>query len=149
VTVQEFCVSYSAEDFDATVSFYVDVLEFVPSVSWDRDDGRGAFLVCGGNGVVEIFGAARGKPALVAPPPGSFMIVIIVDDAGEYQRAVIRNGAGIRWKMASYDWGKYFGVVDPNGVRIYFMERLGENADAARKALHMAVEKQSQGGMRS
>ena len=145
MTVQEFCVSYNAEHFDETVSFYIEILEFMPSVSWDRDDGRGAFFIGGGNGVVEIFGAARGKPALTAPSPGSFMIVIIVDDAEEYQRKVIGNGAGIRWKMMSYEWGRYFGVVDPNDVGIYFMERSGENAEIARKALHMAIEKQSQG----
>jgi predicted enzyme related to lactoylglutathione lyase len=139
MSVQEFCVAFNAEDFDKTVSFYQDVLEFTPGAGWDRADGRGLFLACGGQGGVEIFGAARGKPALSPPPPGSFMIVVIVADAEAQQRKLIRNGVGIRWKMASFDWGKYFGVVDPNGIGIYFMERLGANIEIARAALQQAV----------
>lgn len=141
MSVQEFCVAYNAEDFDKTVAFYTDVLEFSPGVSWDRSDGRGVFLSCADRGAVEIFGAARGKPALAAPPRGSFMVVILVEDADAWQRKLLRNGAGIRWKMATYEWGKYFGVVDPNEVGIYFMQRLGEDAEVANAAFRADLTK--------
>ena len=59
MSVQEFCVSCNVVDFDETAAFYTDVSKFTPSVSWDRADGRGAFFVGEGNGVVEIFTAAR------------------------------------------------------------------------------------------
>lgn len=141
MSVQEFCVSYNATDFDKTAAFFTEVLEFTPSVSWDRDDGRGAFFVCGGNGVVEIFGAARGAAPYAAPPQGSFMIVVIVDDVDTYHDTVVANGVEVRWPMAEFEWGKYFGVVDPNEVGIYFMQRLGENIAIAKAALRKAISK--------
>lgn len=102
-------------------------------------DGRGAFFVSGGNGVVEIFGAAHGEPSYVAPPPASFMIVVIVDDVEAYHEKLVAKGAEIRWPMEKHEWGKYFGVVDPNEVGFYFMQRLGENVAIAKEALRKAV----------
>ena len=137
--VREFCVSYNAADFESTVSFYVDTLNFTPSVSWDRSDGRGAFLVCEGNGVVEIFGAPRGETPYSPPPDDSFMIVIILDDVDRYLRMLEEKGVSVRWPLESFEWGKWFGVVDPNGVGIYFMQRLGKNVHIAKAALRQAV----------
>ncbi|RLA52584.1 MAG: hypothetical protein DRR42_07140 [Gammaproteobacteria bacterium] len=139
MSVLEFCVSYNAVDFEQTSAFYTDVLNFTPSVSWNRADGRGAFFVGEGNGVVEIFAAAKGELPYKAPPPDSFMIVIVVDDVDTYHDFVVGNGAEIRWPIEEYEWGRWFGVLDPNNVGIYFMQRLGENVAIARAALRKAV----------
>lgn len=141
MSLKEFCVSYNVSDFDATASFYTDILNFTASVSWDRADGRGAFFIGEGNGVVQIFAAARNKETYDPPPPGSFMIVLIVDNIEAYLDLIVSNGAEVRWPIEKFEWGKYFGLIDPNGVRIYFMERLGENIAIASAALREAVMK--------
>ena len=141
MSLKEFCISYNVSDFEATASFYTDILNFTASVSWDRADGRGAFFVGEGNGVVQVFAAARTKEPYDSPPPGSFMIVLIVDNIEAYLDLIVSNGAEVQCPIEKFEWGKYFGLLDPNGVRIYFMERLGESIAIASAALREAVMK--------
>ena len=139
MSVQEFCVSYKVIDFDETAAFYTDVMNFTPSVSWDRADGRGAFFVGEGIGVVEIFAAARGEPPYKPPPCDSFMIVMVVDDIDTYHDMLVGKATEIRWPIEEHEWGRWFGLEDPNKVAIYFMQRLGENLAIAKSALRRAL----------
>ena len=115
--------SYAARSFEATRSFYEAQLGCMPVFAWDRADGRGVYYNLGQVPVAEIMDAARGDEALLPPTPGTFSIVVIVADAVRAHGELSARGVTVTTPLANEPWGRYFGVQDPDGVELYFLER--------------------------
>jgi predicted enzyme related to lactoylglutathione lyase len=115
--------SYSARAFEATCDFYEAQLGCTPVFAWDRADSRGVYYDLGQAPVAEIMDAARGEEALAPPTPGTFSIVLIVGDAGRAHDEVSARGVTVTTPLVSEAWGRFFGVQDPEGVPLYFLER--------------------------
>ena len=116
--------SYSARAFEATCDFYEAQLGCTPVFGWDRPDSRGVYYNLGAAPVAEILDAARGEDALAPPAPGTFSIVVIVRDAHRAHDEVSARGVTVSTPLVSEIWGRYFGVQDPDGVLLYFLERV-------------------------
>ncbi len=114
--------SYSVSDFDATRSFYEVKLGCTPVITWDRADGQGVYYELGDAPVAEILGAPRGEAALPPPVPGSFSIVVVVSDASRARKELIARGVTVTTPPVIEPWGRYFGIGDPDGVPLYFVE---------------------------
>lgn len=123
VEIEGAFASYQVSQFDATYKFYEQVLGCHPVDEWDRPDGRGAYFAIGDAALVEILGAPRGGQPLTPPPPGSFMVVVWVGDLEETRQAVNARSAEVA-PVVSEAWGRYFPVRDPDGVEVYFLERV-------------------------
>ena len=80
-------------------------------------------LRLGADPLVEILappGAEEFPPE--APPPGGVSIVIVVEDLRTHRADVVGRG-GEAGPVVAEDWGTYFGLADPDGVPVYFVER--------------------------
>jgi catechol 2,3-dioxygenase-like lactoylglutathione lyase family enzyme len=115
--------SYSAADFEATRGFYELKLGCTPVLQWDRADGRGVYYQFGDVPVAEILGAPVGEPALPSPEPGSLSIVVIVVSARRAHDELVARGVAVSSPVVDEPWGIYFGVEDPNGVPLYFVQQ--------------------------
>jgi predicted enzyme related to lactoylglutathione lyase len=115
--------SYSAGDFEATRSFYELKLGCTPVLEWDRADGRGVYYQFGDVPVAEILGAAVGQPLLSPPEPRSLSVVVIVVSARRAHDELAARGIAVTSPLVNEPWGIYFGVEDPNGVPLYFVEQ--------------------------
>jgi predicted enzyme related to lactoylglutathione lyase len=115
--------SYSASAFDTTCSFYEAQLGCTPAFAWDRADSRGVYYNLGQAPIAEVIDATRGEEALSPPPPGSFSIVVIVDDAVRTRDEMGARGVTVTAPLVNEPWGRYFGVQDPDAVMLYFLER--------------------------
>jgi predicted enzyme related to lactoylglutathione lyase len=115
--------SYAARSFESTCNFYEAQLGCTPVFAWDRPDSRGVYYNLGQVPVAEIMDAARGEEALIPPKPGTFSIVVIVADAARVHGELSARGVIETTPLANEPWGRYFGVQDPDGVSLYFLER--------------------------
>lgn len=115
--------SYAARSFEATREFYEAQLGCTPVVAWDRADSRGVYYNLGQAAVAEIVDAVGGDEALVPPTPGTFSIVVVVPDADRIHDELSVRGVTLTTPLVSESWGRYFGVQDPDGVALYFLER--------------------------
>jgi hypothetical protein len=73
--------------------------------------------------VVEILAPPR--PAEFPPevqPPRGVSIVIVVEDLRTHRADLVGRG-GEAGPVVAEDWGTYFGLADPDGVPVYFVER--------------------------
>jgi predicted enzyme related to lactoylglutathione lyase len=116
-------VSYTASNFEATCRFYEDVLGCERTEEWDRDDERGAYYDLEGISLVEILGFSRDGPTFTTPDTDSFVVVVTVVDAQAALEVVRGRGADTVESLTEEAWGRYFGVRDPDGVSIYFLDR--------------------------
>jgi catechol 2,3-dioxygenase-like lactoylglutathione lyase family enzyme len=115
--------SYSADDFEATRSFYELKLGCTPVLEWDRADGRGVYYQLGDVPVAEILDTATGQPLLSTPEPWSLSIVVIVVSARQTHDELVARGVAVTSPLVGEPWGIYFGVEDPNGVPLYFVQQ--------------------------
>jgi predicted enzyme related to lactoylglutathione lyase len=115
--------SYAARSFEATRTFYEAQLGCIPVFAWDRADSRGVYYNLGRVPVAEIMDATRGEEALIPPTPGTFSIVVFVTDAVRVHGELSARGVTVTTPLANEPWGRYFGVQDPDGVALYFLER--------------------------
>jgi predicted enzyme related to lactoylglutathione lyase len=121
------CTSYEASDFDATCRFYEHVLGLERVVSWDRSDSQGAYFGASRTLVVEIVGAPRGTThAHRSSHEDGLAVTLMVDDARKALAEIEERGGVADRALVVSDWGRHFGVRDPDGVRVWIMERLVE-----------------------
>ena len=118
----EFRFAFYARDFDKSVSFYRDTLGLKYIRGWDREDDKGALLSVGGNAVVEIFGAPRGK-TYDGPSPAALNLAIRLEDASAvdtfYEQLAAQGTENIR-APKNYPWGhRSTRIFDPDGIPIY------------------------------
>jgi catechol 2,3-dioxygenase-like lactoylglutathione lyase family enzyme len=115
--------SYSVSDMEATRCFYEVKLGCTPVLKWDRADGQGVYYQLDQVPIAEILGAAGGQASLSPPEPGSFSIVVIVSDAHRAHDKLAGRGVVVTTPPMTESWGRYFGVEDPDGVPLYFVEQ--------------------------
>ena len=118
----EFRVAFNTDNYEEVVAFYGTTLGFELTRSWDRDDSRGS-LFKAGDGVVEVFAAARGGAPLGPPPRGSFSLMISVEDVEAVWERLGELDVETSGSPAVKPWGmKSFLVRDPHGTAVYFFE---------------------------
>lgn len=127
----QFRFSFFTQDFEATVSFYRDGLEFPVLESWDRSPDDRGILFGAASGIIEVLTFPRSGPSAHLwddrPPQGAFM-VIEVDDLEDRYRRALEKGLTIKQKLTDQQWGhKSFCLSDPNGLIVYFFREAGEH----------------------
>jgi len=119
----QFRFSYFTRDYEATVSFYRDDLEFPVLESWDRSaDDRGT-LFAAASGVIEVLFRADNPASFHGwddrPPQGAFMAIEVPNVEQLYRRAAVRH-LPIRDELTTQPWGhRSFCLREPNGLVIY------------------------------
>ena len=117
----ELRLAMNVRDFARSVDFYERLLGIPRITAWhDEGDGPGIILRIGPGRTLELFGAPYAEPD--APPVGGgFAIVIQVDDVDAWHARLEAAGVPIARGLVDNPWGdRSFGVVDPDGVRIWF-----------------------------
>jgi catechol 2,3-dioxygenase-like lactoylglutathione lyase family enzyme len=119
----EFRFALFARDFDDSVHFYRNILGLEPvGQGWDRPDGKGALLSAGGNGVIEIYGAANGK-TYEGPGPLGMNLALRLENASavdEFYQRLSAGGIGRLDPPENRDWGHYsFVVYDPDHIPVH------------------------------
>jgi catechol 2,3-dioxygenase-like lactoylglutathione lyase family enzyme len=108
--------------------FYRDLLGLAVVQEWDEPGNRGAILAVGGrveNATVEILELA-GRPA-AEQPPADVEAGIFVDDVDAWHDEIEARGVAIARGLENTPWGhRSFGVDDPDGLRIWFVQILEE-----------------------
>ncbi len=115
--------SYSVSNFAVSREFYEVKLGCTAVREWDRADGQGVYYQLGAIPVAEILASGGDQAPLVPPAAGSFSIVVIVSDAHSAHDALLGRGARVTTPPVTEHWGTYFGVDDPDGVPLYFVEQ--------------------------
>jgi catechol 2,3-dioxygenase-like lactoylglutathione lyase family enzyme len=122
--VAELRVWTQTADYDASYAFYGKGLGLEVHDEWDGPDGRGALFALAG-GLVEVTEAAPGtRPDAVRPR--HVALSAEVDDAVACHDRVVAAGIPVAEPLAVQPWGhRSFAIVDPNGLRLVFFEKLG------------------------
>jgi uncharacterized glyoxalase superfamily protein PhnB len=84
---------------------------------------RGVYYQLGDVPVAEILDTATGQPLLSTPGPWSLSIVVIVVSARQAHDELVARGVAVTSPLVGEPWGIYFGVEDPNGVPLYFVQQ--------------------------
>ena len=112
----DFRVIFIARDYDATVRFYRDVLEFPVVTSWDHAPRGTVFSA--GSGTVEVF--APGEHHADAFPSG-FRLLVRHADPDTWCARLEDKGVDISVALVDRPWGyREFAVRDPNGIEFFF-----------------------------
>lgn len=120
-----FTLMYRPRDFDATVAFLRDVVEFEVVSAWD-DDGRGVIFAVG-NGRLELFwdpDPAAARTVRPHRPTGSLDELPIsiswqVDDIDQAVERLQRNGATIQSAPHDTPWQTRMAIVTgPDGLHL-------------------------------
>lgn len=113
-TQRELRFFYTTDQYEATVAFYRDGLDFTIVRSWDRGPtDRGAlFRTPNGPAIIEVVAGAGG-------PPSQAGIYMEVDDVDAwYEKANQRNLSVLR-ELATTSYGhRSFRLVDPSGFQV-------------------------------
>ncbi|MGB7624344.1 MAG: VOC family protein [Terriglobia bacterium] len=120
----QFRFSFFTREYEGTVSFYREGLEFPVLESWDRTpDDRGT-LFGAASGIIEVLKLPQeGHGSHLwddRPPQGAFMVIEVNDLEDRYRRAV-EKGLPIQQELTDQAWGHMsFCLTDPNGLTLYF-----------------------------
>jgi catechol 2,3-dioxygenase-like lactoylglutathione lyase family enzyme len=122
--VAELRVWTQTADYDASYAFYGKALGLAVHDEWDGPGGRGALFALAG-GLVEVTEAPAGTtPGAVRPQ--QVALAAEVDDAVACHDRVLAAGIPVTEPLAVQPWGhRSFAIVDPNGLRLVFFEKLG------------------------
>ena len=128
----QFRFSYFTPDYDSTVAFYRDGLEFPVMESWDRNPEDRGTLFRAASGIIEVLTRPRpGRSSHVwddRPPQGAFMVIEVGDVEQRYRRAV-QKGLPIQEDLTIQAWGhRSFCVREPNGLTLYFFSEIRNTA---------------------
>lgn len=126
----QFRFSYFTKNYEATVAFYRDGLEFAVIESWDRGlDDRGT-LFSAASGFIEVLAFPQSGDSSdlwdARTPQGVFMVIEVDDVREEYRRAVTK-GMQVTHELRDQHWGhRSFCVSEPNGLTVYFFTEIRE-----------------------
>lgn len=110
----EFRVNFVAHDYDASVSFFRDVLGLEVLRSFE-EGGRGTILLAA-DGQIEVFAtdSGRGDPGVTG-----VALAWEIDDADAEHARIVANGGSVQGKPTLQPWGHKSFVVDgPDGWSI-------------------------------
>lgn len=123
-------------NFEAMLHFYRDLLGLTVVNAWDRPDSRGAILAVGGrveNATIEVLDAAG--LVVAGQPPADLELALHVDDATAGRDELEGRGATIAHELQDTPWGhRRFGLDDPDGLRIWFVQVLDGEAGSPDRA---------------
>jgi catechol 2,3-dioxygenase-like lactoylglutathione lyase family enzyme len=119
----QFRFTYFSRDYDATVAFYRDALQFPIVESWDRSPEDRGILFAAASGLIEVLLRPGGDAEHLydeRPPQGCFMVIEVDDIDQTYQR-VIDADLPVQEALSTRSWGhRSFCVREPNGLTLYF-----------------------------
>jgi catechol 2,3-dioxygenase-like lactoylglutathione lyase family enzyme len=119
----QFRFAYFTPEYESTVAFYRDGLEFAVLESWDRGlDYRGT-LFAAASGLVEVLARPRNPGSShmfdERPPQGAFMVIEVEDVEDRYRR-VLERRLPLQEELKTQSWGhRSFCVREPNGLTLY------------------------------
>jgi uncharacterized glyoxalase superfamily protein PhnB len=131
---ETFRFAYFTLEYETTISFYKDTMQFPIAGSWNRGENDRGTLFKAESGLIEILARPNGGDSDhffdERPPQGAFMVVQVKDVQAAFSRAKL-NGAPIKQPLIEQKWGhRSFCVVEPNGLVLYFYEDIARPASA-------------------
>ena len=112
----DFRVIFVANDYDATVHFYRDLLEFPVVSSWDHAP-QGTVLAAS-SGTIEVFAPSEERPAAT---PSGFRLLVRHPDPDAWCERLRDKGVQMVVPPVDRVWGyREFAVRDPNGIDVFF-----------------------------
>lgn len=116
------------QNYQAMLNFYGQQLGFLPTRSWDKPGNRGTLFAIGGDvahTVVEVL--ELGEEAIAGGKPVNLVLSIEVDRVDDWHDWLVRSGVEIAREIEDAPWGhRSFGIDDPDGLRIWFYQDIGE-----------------------
>lgn len=111
-------------NYETMCRFYAESLGLAVRASWDDGPAnRGTVFAITGCGTLEVL--HLGDVPQPAAPVVNLDIVIQVDDARVWLDHLRAKGVTIARGLETQEWGyRSFGVDDPDGLRIWFVEHL-------------------------
>jgi glyoxalase/bleomycin resistance protein/dioxygenase superfamily protein len=112
-------VALATNYFDELVSFYVDLVGFARTASWDRPNARGARLSMRDLRLELLDNTRLRTPFPLGEVGGRLHLVIETDDLDADRTAVRAETSEIR----PTTWGcRPFELHDPDGIRLTFLQ---------------------------
>ena len=125
MTAREFRFVYFTPQYEATVAFLRDALEFPVVTSWDRAGDHRGTVFAAGSGQVEVLENADLRRGPSNTASGGPFIAIEVEDVQSLHARVTSKGVALHYPLETKPWGHCgFSVLDPNGVEFAFYSRL-------------------------
>ena len=127
----QFRFAYFTAEYESTVAFYRDGLEFAIVDSWDRGpDDRGT-LFSVASGMIEVLVRPRDGASNHLwddrHPQGAFMVIELADVQQTYRRAVERK-LPVQQELTYQPWGhRSFCLREPNGLTLYLFSEITEH----------------------
>jgi len=124
----QFRFAYFTAEYESTVAFYRDGLEFAVLNSWDRGPDDCGTLFSAASGFIEVLaspgsGAARDLGD-DRPPQGAFMVIEMADLRQTYLKCV-KKKLFIQQELTVQPWGHLsFSLKDPNGLTVYLFSAI-------------------------
>lgn len=119
-------IAFHAQDFDASLAFYRDVIGLQKIHGWDRADSRGVIFSLTKTSELELFGAARGAEPGISTSQNMLIRFQVENVDAEYTR-LMQASVEIVDDLADRPWGdRSFTINDPDGITLCFFERRSE-----------------------
>lgn len=122
----EFRCAFFARDYEASLAFYRDQLEWPVRTHWDRGaDDRGTLFEAGG-GIVEVLALpATPVPGWDAKPPVGLVLVVEVEDVRAAHDGLVARGVELSEGLTDQRWGhRSIRLSDPDGSSLYLFSRI-------------------------
>jgi catechol 2,3-dioxygenase-like lactoylglutathione lyase family enzyme len=125
--IQTVNVIRHTRDFETMRHFYHDQLGFEIVEEWDEPGNRGAVVQVANQATLEILSLDDlAKPGI---RPENLELGIHIDDAHIWLDRLVAAGVTIARGIEDAPWGhRSFGVDDPDGLRIWFVQVLRETS---------------------
>ena len=122
----KFRFAYYTDKYQKTYSFYKEVLQFTPGLSWDRSAHDKGALFEAGEGLIEILhrpDTAHQNPGLdYRSPQGVYMCIQVWDIDTRYQDYKTK-GIPFQQDIVDQAWGhRSFSIIEPNGLLLFFFQ---------------------------
>jgi catechol 2,3-dioxygenase-like lactoylglutathione lyase family enzyme len=128
---RQFRFAYFTAEYESTVAFYRDGLEFAAVESWDRGPDERGTLFGAASGIIEVIARPKGGVAHHLwddrLPQGAFMVIEVADVEQAYRTAVERRLA-VQQALTVQPWGhRSFCLREPNGLTLYLFSKIEEH----------------------
>ncbi len=125
---RQFRTAYSTPDYEETLEFYADGLEFPVVESWDHGPNDRGTLFAAFSGIIEVLALPEKPeedPSWDHRAPQGVSIVIEVEDVDDLHAKAIDHQLPVKESIRNQPWGhRSFTLTDPNDVAIYFYSEI-------------------------
>lgn len=113
----DFRVIFVARNYDTTIRFYRDIMEFPVVTAWDDHEPRGTIFSVG-SGTVEVVAPAGDQAHAI---PFGFRLLVRHPDPDSWCARLRNKGVDVTVAPVDRTWGyREFAVRDPNGIELFF-----------------------------